>query len=382
MENVVNRRPSTVAPLNLGQSGRFMSEWALRLRSISVERWGESSALEMVGHAPCFRDLQSRLDKVAGYREPVLITGESGVGKELVAQAIYLLSHPRTRPYVAVNCPQYQDGNLTVSELFGHRRGSFTGAIADRKGAFAQADTGVIFLDEIGDLHPGAQAMLLRALSTGEYRPLGGDRSSVAQVRVVAATNRPLNQLMLAERFRKDLFFRLRHFHLPVPALRERGDDWRLMLDHVLVRLGRQYGIAKRFSSASLKLLERCEWPGNIRQLIGVATMGYAIADGTTIDPADFASELEEVRVEADSGIEQVAESLYDQVVRDGEGFWKVVYPRFMNRELNRTQVRMIVRRGFLAANGNYRQLLHLLHIPPSGYQKFMDFLRHHDLKP
>lgn len=119
MDNVVHRRPSTVAPLNLGQPGRVMSDWALRLRSISVERWGETSALEMVGHAPCFCDLQARLDKVARYREPVLITGESGVGKELVAQAIYLLSHPRSRPYVAVNCPQYQDGNLTVSELFG-----------------------------------------------------------------------------------------------------------------------------------------------------------------------------------------------------------------------------------------------------------------------
>ena len=312
----------------------------------------------------------------------MLITGESGVGKELVAQALYLLGHDRTRPYVAVNCPQYQDGNLTVSELFGHKRGSFTGAIADRKGAFAQANTGVIFLDEIGDLHPGAQAMLLRALSTGEYRPFGGDRSSVAQVRVVAATNRPLNQLMLTEKFRKDLFFRLRHFHLPVPALRDRGDDWRLMLDHVLIRLGRQYGIAKRFSSASLKYLERCPWPGNMRQLIGVATMGYAIADGETIEPVDFASELEEVNVEADDGVGELVQNLYDQVVSDDEGFWKVVYPRFMDRELNRSQVRTIVRRGYLEANGNYRQLLHLLHIPPSGYQKFMDFLRHHDLKP
>lgn len=380
MENAVHNDTSSGAPLTLAPPSGVMSDWAMRLRSLSVKRWGETRAVEMVGCAPCFCALQERLDKVARYREPVLITGESGVGKELVAQAIYLLSHPPTRPYIAVNCPQYQDGNLTVSELFGHKRGSFTGAIADRKGAFEQADKGVIFLDEIGDLHQGAQAMLLRTLSTGEYMPLGGNRSSVANVRVVAATNRPLNQLMLAERFRKDLFFRLRHFHLPVPALRERGDDWRLMLDHVLIRLGRQYGIAKRFSSASLKLLARCEWPGNIRQLIGVATLGYAIADGETIEPADFASELEDISVATDDG--PLTQSLYDQVVRDGESFWKVVYPLFMDRDLNRTQVRMIIRRGFLAANGNYRRLVHLLHIPPSGYQKFMDFLRHHDLKP
>jgi DNA-binding NtrC family response regulator len=351
-----------------------LSDRAQRIRALSVERWGEQRAVEIVGRAPCLLDLQLRLEKIAAYREPVLITGESGVGKDHVAQTIYLLGHSKRQPYVTVNCPQYQDGNLTVSELFGHKRGSFTGAVADRRGAFREADGGLIFLDEIGDLHSGAQAMLLRTLSTGEYRSLGSDQSSVVDVRVVSATNRPLNQLMATGEFRNDLFFRLRHFHLVVPPLRDRGDDWQLLAEHVLARLRQKYGVAKRLSSASLKCLEQCTWPGNVRQLTSVVTMAYAISDGDKIKPDDFASELEATA--------ERSENLFDRVVTDREDFWEAVHAAFMNRELNQTQVRAVVRQGLVAAQGSYRRLLGILHLPSSDYQRFMDFLRHHDLKP
>src|SRR5206468_7016675 len=148
----------------------------------------------MVGISEPFQALLGKLEKVARFREPVLVTGESGVGKEGVAQALYLLSQQTMgRPYVAVNCPQFQEDNLTVSELFGHAKGSFTGALTDRRGAFEEADGGVLFLDEVGDLHLTAQAMLLRTLQTGEFKPLGAARSRLADVRVVSATNRSLN---------------------------------------------------------------------------------------------------------------------------------------------------------------------------------------------
>ena len=152
----------------------------------------------------------------------MLITGESGAGKEFFAQAVHLFGGTRDAPFVPVNCPQYQEGNLTVSELFGHTRGSFTGAGADRKGAFEEADGGVIFLDEIADLHASAQVMLLRALATGEFRPVGAARSRTVDVRVVSATNRPLNQLVRQNHSATTCCFRLRQFPSH-PAARERG---------------------------------------------------------------------------------------------------------------------------------------------------------------
>src|SRR5262249_10478412 len=161
-----------------------------------------------------------------------------------------------------------QEGNLTVSELFGHRKGSFTGAVGDHSGAFEQADGGTIFLDEVADLHPTAQAMLLRALAMGEFKPLGATRPRSADVPGAAATNRPLNQMMPSGEFRHDLFFRLRHFHLDVPSLRTRGEDWRLIHEYVLRRLAAKYGVVKRLSAASDKLLSGYSWPGNVRQLI------------------------------------------------------------------------------------------------------------------
>ena len=127
--------------------------------------------------------------------------------------------------------------------------------------------------------------MLLRARATGEFRPVGATRSRTVDVRVVSATNRPLNQLVMTNQFRYDLLFRLRQFHIAIPPLRERGDDWRLLADYWLARLARQYGVAKRFSAASMRVLERCQWPGNVRQLIGVVKTAYAMADSSTIEP-------------------------------------------------------------------------------------------------
>jgi DNA-binding NtrC family response regulator len=358
---------------------RSLSPAAIRLRALSIERLGPERVIELVGLAPSLSDALIKLEKVARYREPVLITGESGSGKEFFAQAVHLFGGARSAPFVPVNCPQYQEGNLTVSELFGHTRGSFTGAIADRKGAFEEADGGVIFLDEIADLHASAQVMLLRALATGEFRPVGATRPRNVDVRVVSATNRPLNQLVMQNQFRYDLLFRLRQFHINIPALRERGDDWRLLTDYWLARLARQYGVAKRFSAASLRVLERCAWPGNVRQLIGVVKTGYAMADSSTIEPDDFALQLEE----SEPGTAAAdGPGLYERVVDQGEEFWATVYEAFMNRDLNRVQVKAVIKSSLTAAGGNYRKVLELFRLPASDYQRFMDFLRHHDLKP
>ncbi len=359
-------------------SSRFFSEPALQVRSISVATWDENRAVEMVGRHPSFMDLLGKVAKVAPYKEPVLIIGESGSGKEALAQSVYLLGNRLGRPFVSVNCPQYQDGHLTVSELFGHKKGSFTGAIAERKGCFETADDGVIFLDEIADLHMSAQVMLLRALASGDFQPLGSDARRNVNTRVIAATNRPLDKLMVAKEFRHDLFFRLRYFLLTVPPLRERGDDWMLLFDYILERLHKQYGVAKSLSRASLDLLSGYAWPGNVRQLMSVATMGYAMAEGDLIEPQHFQDQLD-----SRGGSEDTADQdLYHRVVVGTESFWEIVHKPFMARDLNRNQVRNVVRRGLFEAKNSYRGLLELLRIPDSDYQKFMDFLRHHQLKP
>ncbi len=388
---------SNAAPVD---TSRFLSERAQRIRALSVARWGEDKAVEIAGFSPAILELQQKLEKAARYNEPVLITGESGVGKELFSQAVYLLGGPN-RPYVSVNCPQHQDANLTVSELFGHKKGSFTGAIADRKGAFEQADGGVIFLDEVGDLHLTAQAMLLRALQTGEFKPLGATHVRSASVRVVAATNRSLNALVATKQFRYDLLFRLWYFRLHVPPLRDRGDDWRVILEYCLMNLARKYGVAKRMSLASLRLLEEYSWPGNVRQLVSVATMGYAMADGDVIQPEDFETQMarDDASAAAESfaptgtgrpdapfsdppaGAVEAGTDLYRQLTNDGGDFWTLVYERFMERDLNRSQVRAMIRVG-LANTGSYRRLLEAFRLSAHEYQRFMDFLRHHDLKP
>ncbi len=308
----------------------------------------------------------------------MLIRGESGVGKELLAKTLYLLGNRTESPYVSVNCPRFQDTNTTISELFGHKRGSFTGATTNRKGSFEIADGGVVFLDEVGDLHLGAQTMLLRTLAEGEFQPLGSSRSCKTDVRIVAATNRPLNQLAADEGFRRDLLFRLHFFRLDVPPLREREDDWRLLTDHVLRQLKQRYGDSKRFSPDALELLAGYRWPGNVRELIGLTTAAFAMARSSTIEPRDFQDRLQpEWRPEA-----AVVEELYRRLEQGEGNFWDLVQKPFMERDLNRNEVCELVALGLRDTLGSYRNLVTRWSLNLSEYQKFMDFLRHHRLKP
>jgi DNA-binding NtrC family response regulator len=357
---------------------RYMTPVAREVQHRSLAEWGDNRMISIIGLSDPLAQVLHRIDKVSSFEESVLITGESGSGKEALAQAIYLLSPRRGRPCITVNCPQFQEGNLTVSELFGHTRGSFTGAIADRKGCFEAADGGVIFLDEIGDLHQSAQVMLLRALATGEFYPLGSTAARSVNVRVIAATNRDVDELRMADNFRDDLFFRLRYFHIELPPLRERHDDWALLVEYFLDKLRSQYGVVKSFSAESMRVLATHDWPGNVRELQSVVTTGYAMCDGNLIQPEDFMSQLMN-RCAPSDGLD---EQLWSQITADGEDFWGTVHTAFMNRDLNRMQVRGIVQKALIKTRGSYRGLLAEFNLPDSDYQKMMDFLRHHRLKP
>jgi transcriptional regulator with GAF, ATPase, and Fis domain len=197
---------------------------------------------------------------------PVLIQGETGTGKELVARALHEHSRRKQKPFLAENCAAVP-AQLLESELFGHTRGSFTGAIADRTGHFVAADGGTVFLDEIGDMPLAMQSKLLRVLQEGEVRPVGSNKMLHVDVRVVAATNKSLTQMVRDRSFREDLYFRLNVVTIQLPPLRDRPGDVRLLAAAFADRLGGELGRSVRLSEDALAALERWSWPGNVREL-------------------------------------------------------------------------------------------------------------------
>jgi DNA-binding NtrC family response regulator len=232
------------------------------LRDVITRRDGVP---EIVGESAPIRDVLSMIGRVAASESPVLVHGESGTGKELVARAIHLRSKRAGRPFVSINCGALPD-TLLETELFGHKKGAFTGAVAARAGLFEAADGGTLFLDEIGEMSPAMQVRLLRALDSGEIRRVGEERAFHVSVRVVAATNKDLNQEASEGRFRWDLFYRVSTVIVPVPPLRQRRDDIPLLVQHFIAPFVRA-GKSLRFAPDAMAQLQAYDWPGNIREL-------------------------------------------------------------------------------------------------------------------
>ena len=226
---------------------------------------------------------------------PVLVTGETGTGKELVARAIHRHSARAARPFVPVNCGALPEG-LLESELFGHVRGAFTGAVADKKGLFEEARNGTIFLDEIGEMSPALQVRLLRTLELGEVRPVGSPRAMKLDVRVIAATHRDLERATREGSFRQDLFFRLHVFAIRVPPLRERREDVPLLVAHFLAAEGARASGAASLTAAAVAALAAQDWPGNVRELENTLERLAVEARGRTIDVADLPPAFRERR--------------------------------------------------------------------------------------
>lgn len=245
------------------------------------------SRYEVVGRSFLVRALLDQVERVAPTPARVLITGENGTGKELVARALHKNSPRRARPFVEVNCAAIPS-ELIESELFGHMRGSFTGAVQDRPGKFEQADTGTLFLDEVGDMSPAAQAKVLRVLQDGVVTRIGSAKPIKVDVRVVAATNKELDEEIAAGRFREDLYYRLNVVPLRVPALRDRREDVPLLVHHFLALLTRQDGLPpKGIDEDAVRRLQELDWPGNVRELRNTVERLLILATGPRITAAD-----------------------------------------------------------------------------------------------
>jgi two-component system response regulator AtoC len=243
----------------------------------------------LVGRSPAMQQLFRQIDRVARFGSTVLITGESGTGKELVARALHAAS-PRARaPFVAVNCGAIPE-NLLESELFGHVRGAFTDASADRRGLFEEAHGGTLLLDEITDLPLHLQVKLLRVLQEGEIRKVGGNRAQAVDVRVVAASAVPVRARVAEGRFREDLYYRLAVIELALPPLRVRGDDLPLLVHHLIGRTNQRLGTrVTAIEPAALALLQARPWPGNVRELHNVIEQACVMAEGPQLTAALFA---------------------------------------------------------------------------------------------
>ncbi len=403
-----------------------------RIKNISQERWGEP--IVFIGFNSVLMERKQHLRLFARADRPVLITGETGVGKEVFARLCHLWSPREDKAFYSVNCGQFQNENLMVSELFGHKKGSFTGAVEDHKGVFEMASSGTVFLDEVGELSLEAQKMLLRVLDKQEIKPLGAKNIQKVDVRVVSATHRNLLAMVERGAFREDLYYRLSAFVVELPPLRERGEDCELLLDYYLNELNKAHGIRKQFSADAFQFLRAYNYPGNIRELKSVVETGFWMSVTDVIDIGDVMPKVQErqrkteaspeptlrdalailtryldqqnkmfehltanssvygnlpgshARKEKQSAADPVGatqiEELYRRMTEEGASYWDVVKIPFMNRDLSRDDVKALIQLGLKACDGSYTKLGAYFNVLPEDQKRFYDHLRQYNLQP
>ena len=337
---------------------------------------------QLVGTSRAIREIEQEIENSARTDAKVLLTGESGVGKEVVAHLIHQGSRRRFSPFVPINCAGVPD-SLLESELFGHMRGSFTDAHKDKKGWLFQAHGGTVFLDEVGEMSVRMQAVLLRFLETGEIQRVGAENtSSTANVRVISATNRSLLARVADRNFRDDLYYRLNVIHISIPPLRERKEDVPALLNYFVRAASELHRVPMPcLLDETVARLQSYSWPGNVRELKNVVERLVIRARSGVIPPGDLPQEIQvhsrpPATVAAPTG--SVSERLYVRMVAEGESFWTAVYEPFMARDLTRDDLRGVITRGLEQTRGSYKLLLELFNVQAGDYKKLLAFLRKH----
>ncbi len=338
-----------------------------------------TAATRLVDVSRAMRKVRALATRAAAGDAKVFISGESGVGKDVVAQYIHANSSRASMPYVAVNCAAIAD-SLLETELFGHARGSFTGAHRDRMGRLEAAHRGTIFLDEIAEMTLQMQAHLLRFLESGEIQPVGSSGNPIMlDVRIISATNRDLEQLVATGAFRSDLLYRIKVLHIHVPPLRERKEDLPTLIDAAAARTGRQI----RLTDAALQALSRYRWPGNVRELQNVIEQAAWMSESGEVDTGDLP---ETVRLASTDSLtprrerrRRPADDLYSTLVEGHYTFWGHIHPLLLKRDITRHDLRQLVSLGLSSTRGNYRGLLKLFGMDEGDYKRFMNFLAAHE---
>jgi len=281
-------------------------------RRLRADLQGREELARMIGRAPVFREALAMVEQVAAVKSTVLLTGESGTGKEVFANAIHKLSPRTDGPLIKVHCAALAEG-LLETELFGHEKGAYTGAVGSRKGRFELSDGGTIFLDEIGEISHTTQVKLLRVLQEGEFERVGGSQTIRVDVRVIAATNADLTREVAEGRFREDLFYRLNVITIEVPALRRRREDIPLLVQHFIEKFSRLSGKrVKGITPEALDRLQGLDWPGNVRELENVIERAVVLATGDLITQAEIPYQDTDKEAEADTIPFRVGQPLAD----------------------------------------------------------------------
>ena len=319
---------------------------------------------KLVGNSDALRLLNSKIDAAARTASSVLIFGETGSGKELVARSIHERSVRSRHRFVPIDCGALPE-DLVESELFGYKRGAFTTAVADKRGLFEEAHRGTLFLDEIANTSARFQAKLLRVLQDKQIRRLGETVDRAFDVRVVVASNSDLRGMARVGEFREDLFYRVSVFGIHVPPLRERRCDIPLLARHLLDQLNAESGLRKELSSAAIEKLLHYPYPGNVRELQNLIESAFFLTEADRID-------AESVVLPSDA----LVESAREEVVVDD--FWESVARPYTRRLITRRQVEGVIRRALEQTGGNYKKVVELFNMPKTDYKRFMDFLRRH----
>jgi transcriptional regulator with PAS, ATPase and Fis domain len=309
----------------------------------------------------------------------VIITGESGVGKDVIARFVHAHSPRAAKPFVALNCAGLAE-TLLESELFGHVRGSFTGAYRDKIGCLEQAHQGTVFLDEIGDMGSRMQGLLLRFLETGEIRRVGSDGPSIkVDVRIISATHRDLSDMVRRGEFREDLYYRIHVMHLEVPPLRERVEDIQPLMQH----MAKNFGAVLAFSDRTIRLLHSYKWPGNVRELQNVVEQLGSTVRERPVEPDDLPPAILRQPFAPSDVVHDRRRSkvndLYDGLTSGELRFWDDVHRLFTGRDITRSDLRELIRRGLVASSGSFRGLLRLFGMAQADYKPLLNFLAAHE---
>ena len=337
--------------------------------------------IDLIGESAAVTALRDDIACAAQSDSKVLISGESGSGKEVAARLIHRHGSRNRMPLVTLNCAGVPE-TLLESELFGHARGSFTGAYRDKQGLLELGHHGTVFLDEIGEMTLRMQSMLLRFLETGEIQRVGSARTDTrVDVRIIAATNRDLSAAVAERAFRQDLFYRLNVLHISVPPLRRRREDIPALVMHLGARLANEYGVpTPTVTAEAMHRMMDYDWPGNVRELRNLLERTIARRRGGEVHVSDLPREFYAragAHVAPTAALSH-ADTLYAHMVNQRETFWKVVHQPFISRDLTRETLQAIVSRGLEETRGNYRMLVELFNMPPEDYKRFLNFLRKH----